>query len=242
MNTSLSLLQRHPQVEETTRCVTSRLKEETQQVLVIFRDPLPPHLSLGSWGTYYLRPYTPEPLWCFRCHSFRHHQASCTRLPVCGICSGHHETNTCLAKYKAKEAVTHKCPNCFGQHHAWNPSCPARLQRVNQGRERQVAWVQQQQRTTSSPVPPGTFVWGQQRRTSSLAPSAPLQLPRTSLLYIQSRPRFLRHTTPAHTHPLSPQLLQYPLHNPPHHRSHSNSLLPTSAPSGRSWPLPPPGH
>ena len=95
-----------------------------------------------------------------------------TRPSVCAICSSYHEKNTCLAKYKAKEAVNHKSPTCSGRHHDWNPSFPARLQRINQGRERQVAWVQQH-RTTSSSAPPGTFVWGQQLWTSPPAPSAP---------------------------------------------------------------------
>ena len=126
----LQLLQRHPQVEEATRCLTSRDRTETRQVLVSVRGALPPHFDLGNWGMYYTRPYTPEPLRCYRCQRFRHHKANCSRPHVCGICSGGHPTETCLTKYKAKQAVVHRCPNCGGAHHAWNPSCPARLQRV----------------------------------------------------------------------------------------------------------------
>ena len=44
----LALLQRLPQVKETTRCVTPRLKEETQQVTLTIRGSLPPHLNLGN--------------------------------------------------------------------------------------------------------------------------------------------------------------------------------------------------
>ncbi|XP_045116126.1 uncharacterized protein LOC123507382 [Portunus trituberculatus] len=157
------LLRHHPQVEEATRCVTPRDREETRQVLVSVRGPLPTQIDLGNWGVFYLRPYTPEPLRCYRCQRFGHHQANCSRPSVCGICSGLHETRQCLTRYKVKQVVTHKCPNCGQGHHAWNTAFPARQQRVVQGRVRQVQWVQDQQRAAMTPAPPGTFVWGQQR-------------------------------------------------------------------------------
>ena len=92
------LLLRHLQVDEATRCQTPRTKEATRQVTVTLRGPLLPPLSLDSWGTFYLRPWVPEPL---RCYRFGHHQASCANVK-CGICSGSHETLECLVKYKAK--------------------------------------------------------------------------------------------------------------------------------------------
>ncbi|MPC40424.1 RNA-directed DNA polymerase from mobile element jockey [Portunus trituberculatus] len=158
-----SLLRRHPQVEEATRCVTPQDKEETKQVLVSVRGPLPTQIDFRNWGVLYLHPYTPEPLRCFRYQRFGHHQANYSRPSVCGICSGRHETRQCLTRYKAKQVVTNKCPNCGEGHHALNPACPARQRRVVQGRVRQVQWVLDQQRATMSPAPPGTFVWGQQR-------------------------------------------------------------------------------
>ena len=95
------LLLHHPQVKEATRCQTPRTKEATRQVTVTLRGLLLPQLSLGSWGTSYLRPWVPEPLWCYRCHRFGHHQASCANVIKCGICSESHETQECLVKYKA---------------------------------------------------------------------------------------------------------------------------------------------
>ena len=176
-----SLLLRHPQVESATRCQTSRTQEDTRQVLVTLRGPLPPSLPLGNWGTFYLRPFTPEPMLCFRCQRFGHHQAVCTRHQVCGMCSGQHETRVCLEKYRAKQEVVHKCPNCSGPHHAWNPICPVRLQRVNRGREQQVQWVQEQQLAADTPAPPGTFVWGNQRQQAAQSvpqpPPAPEEFP-----------------------------------------------------------------
>jgi len=166
------LLLRHPQIETAARCQTRKTKDDTRQVLVSVRGSIPASVSLGNWGTFYVRPYTPEPLRCFRCQKYGHHQASCKRQQVCGICSGLHETRLCLERYKAKEAVTHRCPNCSGPHHAWNPLCPARTQRVDRGRERQVEWVQEQQRIASIPAPPGTFVWGKQRQAQVPAPKS----------------------------------------------------------------------
>ena len=156
----LALLQRLPQVEEAMRCITPRLKEETRQVIVTVRGTLSPNLDMGNWEVFYLRPYTPEPLRCFRCQQFGHHQNNCSCTPACGICSRKHVIQQCLDEYKTKHEVTHKCPNGWEGHHAWNHSCPARLQRVTQGRERQVSWVQDQQRTAMIPGPLGTFIWG----------------------------------------------------------------------------------
>ena len=96
------LLLRHLQVKEATRCQTPRTKETTRQVTVTLHGPLLAQLSLSSWGTFYLRPWVSEPLQCYRCHRFGHHQASCANIIKCGICSGSHKTEECLVKCKAK--------------------------------------------------------------------------------------------------------------------------------------------
>ena len=44
----LQLLQRHPQMEEATRCLTPRDKTETRQVLVTVRGAFPPQLDLAN--------------------------------------------------------------------------------------------------------------------------------------------------------------------------------------------------
>ena len=118
-----ALLLRHPHVEEATCCRTTRQQDETRQVLVSVRGPLPPHIDLGNWGLFYLRPYTPEPLRCFRCQRYGHHKDNCSRAVTCGICSGRHWTEKCLTLYKEKKEVHHRCANCGAAHHAWNPAC-----------------------------------------------------------------------------------------------------------------------
>lgn len=219
----LSILQRHPQVEEAVRCQTSRHKEDTRQVLVTLRGPLIPSLTLGNWGTFYLRPYVPEPLRCHRCQKFGHHRATCSRNPICGVCSGQHDTQRCLTRYKAKEDVTHRCPNCGGPHHAWNPSCPVRLSHIHHGRELQVNWVKEQQTTTVSPAPPGTFVWGQQQSSNRPSPPPPTQA---------DFPQLPTATTPTPTPPLPPP-------GQPTPSTHTPATTPATPSATAPLPLPP---
>ena len=129
----------------------------TRQVVAEHEGPLPGNLDIGVWGTFYLHPYTPEPLRCYKWQAFGHTRAQCRNLPRCGICSAPHDTDQCLQRYKAKEVVPHKCPNCNETHHAWNKSCPERRHRVQQGIQ-----IQKHLLEIHSNAPSGTFVWGTQ--------------------------------------------------------------------------------
>ena len=66
-------------------------------------------------------PYIPNPLRCFACQKFGHHEDSCRNTPVCGKCAGFggHHAPSC----------THpaKCANCNGAHPSWANSCPVWL-------------------------------------------------------------------------------------------------------------------
>ena len=189
-----ALLLRHPQVEEATRCLTPRQQDETRQVLVSVRGPLPPHIDLGNWGTYYLRPYTREPLRCFRCQRYGHHKDNCSRAVTCGICSGGHWTEKCLTLYKEKKEVRHRCANCGAAHHTWNPACPVRLQRVHQDRERQVTWVQEQQKTSTAPASPTAA-----HSTTHASPTAKIRTQRHPA-GLSPTPRYTcTSTTPGHS-------------------------------------------
>ena len=163
----LDLLKKVTNISSATRCTFSATRRETKQVLIEHEGPLPGKLDLGIWGVFYVRPYSPEPIRCYRCHAFGHSIAHCKNPPKCGICSNDHETNECLMKYKAKQEITTKCPNCQGHHHAWNKSCPERRRRVEIAIAGQAQWVQ-----THCDAPAGTFVWGSQRK-SPVAPAPP---------------------------------------------------------------------
>ena len=129
-----ALLLRHLQVEETNRCLIPRQHDETRQVFVSIRGPLPPQIDLGNWGLFYLRPYTPEPLRCFHCRRYGHHKDNCSDAVTCGILRDlqwESLDRECLTLYKEKKEVRHRCANCGAAHHAWNPASPVRFQRVH---------------------------------------------------------------------------------------------------------------
>ncbi|XP_050705385.1 caskin-1-like [Eriocheir sinensis] len=148
----LKPLLRHPRVLEAVRCTTR--DGPTRQVFVTVAGPLPGSLDLGSWRTFYTRPYSKEPLRCYNCQQFGHHRARCSRPPVCGICSASHDTERCLSKYKTGQTITSRCPNCQGEHHAWNRACANRRELVEKQRTVQQRWAAHQPSLTPpSPAP-----------------------------------------------------------------------------------------
>lgn len=147
-------LTHHPSVVKATRCVAPSTKQETRQVLVHIQGPMPTHLQLGIWGSFQLRLFTPEPLRCYNCQRWGHHQKTCRSSARCGICSKAHATEECMEKLKSKEAVTPKCPSCHGKHHVWNPKCPQRMQRVRALQPtRRAAPIVQDPTTSQHPQP-----------------------------------------------------------------------------------------
>ena len=113
-------------VEAAERCL-NRFKNPTPSILVTFLGPVPEKVNLGTWGTYTTTTYRPNPLRCFKCQKFGHHSSRCPNTDICALCSGRHQTQLCLSKFKNGETIQAKCPNCKGGHHAWNSRCPARL-------------------------------------------------------------------------------------------------------------------
>ena len=59
--------------------------------------------------------YIPNPLQCFKCQKFGHHQDRCTRSPVCGRCGESGQHNDCKNDFK--------CANCQGNHGSSNRNC-----------------------------------------------------------------------------------------------------------------------
>ena len=117
----------------------SRAGVETKQVSVFFKGEIPEFTDLASWGCYAFRPFVLEPLRCYRCQRWGHHQLRCTLRARCGVCSGAHNTTHCLSLHKRKEKTPACCPNCGGKHHAWNLSCPPRKAQISRMHNHQQA-------------------------------------------------------------------------------------------------------
>jgi len=146
-----------PQVVEASRMTKG--KSPTRQVLVILKGAPITTLDLGNWGSYKLRTYVPEPLRCFTCQKFGHHQANCKAKAKCGVCSEAHETEVCIKAHKdGQKDTTAKCPNCAKKHHAWSLACSVRKQAVIKKQELA------KKRPDFVPAPPGTYVWGQNKK------------------------------------------------------------------------------
>ncbi|KAG7166896.1 putative RNA-directed DNA polymerase from mobile element jockey-like 91 [Homarus americanus] len=104
----VEVVTKHSKVTKAERCVTSRDKAQTRQVLVDIKGTVPEEVDLGNWGTYKLRPFVPEPLRCYKCQKFGHHQSRCHKNVRCGICSQSHMTEMCIQKHKDGTITTAK--------------------------------------------------------------------------------------------------------------------------------------
>ena len=155
-----------PNIQKATRCTVNSDTQTlpTRQVIIEHSGPLPAKIDLWIWSTFYVRPYSAEPVRCYQCHKFGHTRLNCRNSSRCGICSKDHP----ISKYKAKEEITSKCPNCQGGHHAWNKSCPEWRRRIQMAIEGQQTWIEKH-----SDAPPGTFVWGKQRMQKTAPPPPP---------------------------------------------------------------------
>ena len=122
-------LLKHSQICEAVR-LDNKYKEKSMTILCTFIGQIPDVVDLGMWGRYQVRPYHPEPLRCFKCQKFGHHKSACNSGHICAVCSCRHETEVCIRKFQAGQRTTPRCPNCKGNHPAWNRRCPIRLSKI----------------------------------------------------------------------------------------------------------------
>jgi len=120
----LQPLESHPTILKAERCSLANDKSvTTRQVLITHYGSPPSFIDLKTWGKYEVRPFVPEPLQCYKCQKYGHHQSRCVLKEVCPICAQKHATENCLSKLKQGEKFTPKCANCGDRHHDWDPSC-----------------------------------------------------------------------------------------------------------------------
>ena len=190
----LSRLREHPLIDSASRLIARPSKEETRQVLVnVLGDP-PTELQLGIFGTFRLREYYQEPIRCGKCQRFDHHVSKCRSKARCGVCSEPHLTDLCITKLKEGYPTTAKCPNCGDSHHAWNPKCPERLQRLV---------LPSKVALSSDQRPPRTFT----RKIHTWNTSSPADSPSTSRLYSSAIKSTWPRPPPTKQHPSPPVIL-----------------------------------
>ena len=115
-----------PGLVPVTRCL-NKANEPRGKLLATFKGTVPERVHLGVWGSFPTAVLT-EPLRCYRCQRFGHHQARCTADIKCGVCRGSHATEGCLKKFREKLPTSPCCPNCGKKHHAWSLHCKIRLE------------------------------------------------------------------------------------------------------------------
>ncbi|KAG7160423.1 RNA-directed DNA polymerase from mobile element jockey-like 33, partial [Homarus americanus] len=96
---------RHLKVTKAERCVTSRDKAQTRQVLVDIKGTEENHYDATN----------------VRNLDITNPGATKTQS---------HMTEMCIQKHKDGTITTAKCPNCGKKHHAWSTSCPERRERM----------------------------------------------------------------------------------------------------------------
>ncbi|KAM3967319.1 LOW QUALITY PROTEIN: uncharacterized protein ACR2FA_011659 [Aphomia sociella] len=70
----------------------------------------------------YIKPL----LQCYTCYKFGHGRGSCKNKQVCSICAGEHYYKDC------KNKENNKCINCSGSHIAVSNSCPIKMAKISQ--------------------------------------------------------------------------------------------------------------
>lgn len=93
------------------------MKIKTAAVVLTFaRAILPKSISAG-YTKIKVEPFIPNPLRCYTCQRFGHHQSTCKGNKICARCGQpDHGTDSCTA-------APH-CANCNGDHPAYATSCP----------------------------------------------------------------------------------------------------------------------
>ena len=84
---------------------------------ITFACPKVPNKLKVGFLVLSVAPYIPNPMRCFKCQLFGHHQGYCKRDAVCSKCGKQgHDDKTCTQDPC--------CVNCKGSHPAYSKDCP----------------------------------------------------------------------------------------------------------------------
>ena len=97
----------------------TRQREPSNTVCITFHNEIiPTHVHIGL-ERYPVALHIPNPLKCFKCQEFGHHNSNCKNAPICAkCCSTEHEDKNCQVA-----ETNYKCKNCQGNHASWSRSC-----------------------------------------------------------------------------------------------------------------------
>jgi hypothetical protein len=92
-------------------------KTKTAAIVLTFARAILPTSINAGYTKIKVEPFIPNPLRCYTCQGFAHHQSVCKRSKICARCGQpDHGTETCTA-------APH-CANCKGDHPAYSTTCP----------------------------------------------------------------------------------------------------------------------
>ncbi|KAG1663709.1 hypothetical protein GQR58_020229 [Nymphon striatum] len=92
-------------------------KITTGTIIFTFNTPEPPKSIKAAYLNIKVERYIPNPLRCFKCQKFGHHQTSCKGEAACGKCGGaNHSDDGC--------ENASSCLNCKGNHPSFSRECP----------------------------------------------------------------------------------------------------------------------
>ena len=92
----------------------------THTYVLTFNTPILPKKIKAAYLSVNVEVYVPNPLRCYNCQVFGHHEDNCLKKPVCGNCGGEkHCSDVCNC------SETAKCANCNGNHPVSSRDCPS---------------------------------------------------------------------------------------------------------------------
>ena len=105
-------------VTHVKRITIRRDKEQvkTNTLILTFNNPKRPDKLKIFFQLISVSPYIPNPLRCYWCQKFGHHENNCRNPPKCGHCADARNHGECGNPVK--------CANCDGPHPAYSNKCP----------------------------------------------------------------------------------------------------------------------
>ena len=90
----------------------------THTYVLTFNTPILPKKIKAAYLSVNVEVYIPNPLRCYNCQVFGHHEDNCLKKPICGNCGGEKH---CSDVRNCSE--TAKCANCNGNHPVSSRDC-----------------------------------------------------------------------------------------------------------------------